>query len=256
MQDLTTDYVTSRIYLLIKVFDKEEYADAFLNKGGMFCRTLGDFKRIEDDGVRGDAYEGVTHWHQPDQVTLTIAYKDKDGVEHTLPLKDLAGPVVVQNNGYERLNLYCMYAAKVQEFEESYDTEEERVRIVEKINSMLKEKSTLSDEMLSLGEFAVVVYQVEDFIDRVQKSATAQNLACWNGGVKYYDPASFHGSFKELEAVFSKRNIYAHQNEYRFVFGSHEPEGVKTINIGSLEGIAFKISTKEIKDKVQIKLSE
>lgn len=31
--------MTTRIYLLIKVFDKEEYADAFIQKGDLFCRT-------------------------------------------------------------------------------------------------------------------------------------------------------------------------------------------------------------------------
>lgn len=246
----------SRIYMLIKVFTEEAHADAFIQKGEMFCRTLGDFKKIEDDGVRGDAYEGVTDWHQPDKITLTISYKDKDGVEHALPLKDLAGPVVIGNTGYDRLNLYCMYAVKAPEFEESFETEEERVCIVEKINAMLKEMSTLSDEVLSLGGFAVVVYQVKDFIDRVKEAAKAQKVACWNGLITYYDPDTFHGSFEETEAIFKKRKLYAHQNEYRFAFGSHEPESEKTFFVGSLDGIAIKVPTAEINARVQLKLAE
>ena len=124
--------MTARIYLLIKIFDKEEHADALIERGELFCRTLGDFKRIEDDAARGDAYEGVTDWHQPNKITLTLTFIDKDGIEKTIPIEKLAGPLVVQNSGYDRLNLYCMYAVKAQEFEESYETEEERVRIVEK----------------------------------------------------------------------------------------------------------------------------
>lgn len=222
----------------------------------MYCRTLGDFKRIEDDEARGDIYEAVTDWHQPEKISITISYKDGEGTEHSFPLKDLAGPVVMQNSGYDRFNLYCMYAVKVPEFEESYETEEERVCIVEKINTMLKEKTTLSDEAISLGEFAVVVYKVEDFISKVKEASEEQNLICWNGAIKYYDPHTFHGSFKGLEAVFRKRNIYEHQNEYRFAFGSHGPEGNKTISVGSLEGIAFKVPTKSINEMVQIKLVE
>lgn len=248
--------MTSRIYLLIKVFDKEEYADAFIQKGELFCRTLGDFKRIDNDAARGDAYEGVTDWHQPDKVALTITFKDKDGVEKTRPIENLAGPVVMQNNGYDRLNIYCMYAVTVQEFEESYETEEERLLIVEKINTMLKERSTLREEVLSLGEFAVVVYQVKNFIDRVKAAAKEKNFACRNGLISYYDPDTFHGSFQELETVFRKRNIYEHQNEYRFSFGSHEPEGSKVIHLGSLEGIAFKAPTKDINGMVQIRLAD
>jgi hypothetical protein len=104
--------------------------------------------------------------------------------------------------------------------------------------------------------FQWLFYQVEDFIYRVKQAAKSQSLACWNGVIKYYDPDTFHGSFKELEAVFRKRNIYAHQNEHRFAFGSHGPEGVKTIRVGSLDEIAFKVSTKEINHTVQIKLAE
>lgn len=82
--------MSSKIYLLIKIFENEEHADAFVKKGEMFCKTLGEFKKIEGDGARGDTYEGVTDWHQPDQISLVISYKDKDGVEHSIPLKDLA----------------------------------------------------------------------------------------------------------------------------------------------------------------------
>lgn len=48
----------SRIYLLVKIFEREEHADAFLEKGEMFCRTLGDFKKIEDDEARGACLRG------------------------------------------------------------------------------------------------------------------------------------------------------------------------------------------------------
>jgi hypothetical protein len=248
--------MTSQIYMLIKVFDKEEYADAFIQKGELFCRTLGDFKNIDEEDRRGDRFEAVTDWHQPDQIKLTITYKDNDGVEKSFLIEKLAGPLTIQNNGYDRLNLYCMYAVKAQEFEESYETEEERIAIVHKINSMLKERSTLSDEVLLLGEFAVVVYQVEEFIGRVKKAAKDKNFACWNGLIGYYDPDTFHGSFKEHESIFRKRNVYEHQNEYRFAFGSHEAEGTKMMHIGSLDGIAIKIPTKDINEKIELKIIE
>jgi hypothetical protein len=31
--------MTTRIYMLIKVFNKEEYADAFIQKGELFCQA-------------------------------------------------------------------------------------------------------------------------------------------------------------------------------------------------------------------------
>lgn len=248
--------MATKIYLLIKIFDKEKYADAFIQKGELFCRTLGDFKKADEEDGRGDRFEAVTDWYQPDQIKLAITYKDSDGFEKSFPIEKLAGPVTVQSNGYERLNLYCMYAVKVPEFEEPYETEEERVAIVEKINQMLKERITLSDEILSLGEFAVIVYHVEDFIGRIKKAAQEKDFACWNGLIDYYDPDTFHGSFKEIEAIFRKRSIYEHQNEYRFAFGSHEPDGTKLIHLGSLDGIAVKVPTREINEKLQLRLVE
>ena len=162
--------------------------------------------------------------------------------------------MVMQNNGYNRLNLYCMYAIKSEEFSETYETKEEQVAIIKKINTMLREKCTLNDEVLSLGEFAVVVYRVKDFISKVKKVAKKKNFACWNGLVGYYDPNTFNGSFSELEAAFGKRNIYQHQSEYRFVLEPHEEEGTKVIHSGSLEKIAFKIPTREINDKIKLRL--
>jgi hypothetical protein len=246
----------TRIYLLIKVFDKEEYADAFIQKGELFCRTIGDFKRSDEKDGRGDRFEAVSDWHQTDQIELTVTCKDKDGIEKSIPIDKITGPVIVQNNIYDRINLYCMYAVNAPEWEDSYETEEERLAIVEKISLMLKERSTLSDEIRSMGEFAVIVYRVEDFIDRVQRGAQDKNFACWNGLIGYYNPDTFHGSFKKLETVFRKRNTYEHQNEFRFAFGSCEPVGTKVFHLDSLDGIAIKVQTREINEKLQLKLVE
>lgn len=246
----------SRIYLLIKVFDKEEYADAFVEKGELFCRPLGDFKGIKDGDKRGDRFEAVTDWHQPDRITLTLSVTREDGVRHTIPAEDLAGPVVMQKSCYDRLNLYCMYAVKVPDFEEEYETEEERLRGIGKINAMLRQKTTLSDDFLSLGGYAVVVYRVEEFIDRVVQAASEGGFSCWHRHVEYYDPETFHGSFGELEAVFSKRDVYQGQSEYRFAFGSHAEVGPKVFRLGSLQGVAVKVSTREINDKLELRLAE
>jgi len=244
------------ILLLIKIFNKEEYADAFIEKGELFCRTLGDFKKCDDNDGRRDKFEAVTHCFQPDQVNFVINFKDIDGAKKSLPIEKLDGPIFIQNNCYDRLNLFCMYAVISPFFEETYETEEERIAAIQKINAMLKEVCTLSHEALSLGPFAVVVYQVRDFVDMVLKEARNRNWICSNQLVDYYDPDTFNGSFNPVETIFKKRYIYQHQNEYRFAFDSLEQEGVKTIHLGSLSDIAFKLPSKEISERVQLKLAE
>lgn len=246
----------THIIALIKIFDKEEYADAFIERGEMFCRTIGDFKVIEDGELRGDAYECVTDWHQPDRVKLLISYTDIDGTTKSFPLKDLAGPVVVQNSGHNDINVYCCYAVTVPDFNESYETEEQRLFVFNKINKMLKMQTTLPSEVLSFGKFAVMIYRVQDFIDRVKSTAMQEGKTLWRGTVKYFDSDTFHGSFDPIESMFRKRNIYEYQSEYRFAFGSKNSSGPMTIKLGSLKEIAFKLQTDEINGKIQIKLDE
>ena len=248
--------MTRKIALLVKVFDKEEYADAFIQTGEMFCKTIGQFKRIEGDVARGDQFEAPSDWHQPDRISLTISFKTPDGEEKSFPIEGMAGPLVVQSTAHDRLNAFCMYAVTVPDFEESYETEEERLRVVEKINSMLKAHATLGEEMLSLGEHAVLIIKVADFIDKVSKAAKLEGYSSWRGLVDYFDPETFHGSFGEVESVFKKRSIYSYQKEYRFVFDSNKPEGEKVLHAGSLDGIALKLKTSEINSKLEMKLAE
>lgn len=245
----------SRTYAFIKIFDKEEYADAFLQHGVMRCGTLGEFKGIGDED-RGDKYEGVMHWNQPDQITLKITYKDEDGVEKTLPITELAGPVIMQDGSFDRLNLYCIYALKIPEFVETYETEEERVASIKKTNAMLAQCCVFSDEVLRLGRFAVVVYQVVDFINAVTRAAAHEKLAYAHGHVGYFDPDTFNGSFEGVVGAFRKRKTYEHQSEYRFCFQSQDEAGVRFLRLGSLAGMAFKTSTGKLNEMFQIKVDE
>jgi len=248
--------MTPKIVLLVKVFDKEEYADAFIQTGEMFCKTIGQFKQIEGDVARGDQFEAPSDWHQPDRISLTLSFETPDGEEKFFPIEGLAGPLVIQSAAHDRLNAFCMYAVTLPDFEESYETEEERLRVVEKINSMLKVHATLGEEMLLLGEHAVIIIKVADFIDKVSKATKSEGYSSWRGLVDYFDPETFHGSFGEVESVFKKRNIYSYQKEFRFVFNSSEPEGAKILHAGPLDEIAFKLKTSEINSKLELKLAE
>lgn len=248
--------MNAKIVLLVKVFDQEKYADAFIQTGEMFCKTIGQFKQIECDAARGDKFEAPSDWHQPDRVSLTLSFKTPDGIEKCFPIEGLAGPLVMQRTAHDHLNAFCMYAVTIPDFEESYETEEERLHVVEKINSILKIHSTLGEEMLSFGEHAVIIFNVEKFIDKTSKAALSEGYSFWRGLVDYFDPETFHGSFEEVESVFKKRNIYSYQKEFRFVFDSSKPEGEKTFHAGPLGEIAFKLKTGEINSKLEMKLAE
>ena len=240
------------VLLLIKFFDKEEYADAFINSGEMLCRTLQEFKCMYDE-ERGDKYEGVSAWFQPDKIKYTLIAENKNVISEDVLVDGIVSPVVLHDNSCDDFNIYCMYAVKIEEFSESYETEHEKQAIVEKLNSIVKEKCSLSEELLRLGKFAVVIFKVGEFVEKLNAFLDKMNFEHWNGLVGYYNPNEFNGIFDGMESVFRKRDIYKHQNEYRFLFNSKNT--TRIIRIGSLEDMAFKISTERINQTLRLELN-
>lgn len=247
--------MNAKIYTLIKIFDTEAHADAFIENGEMYCRTLGHFKKLEDGELRGDVYEGIISWLQPDQISVSISYKPENEEEKFIEIKELAAPVVIEHASYDRLNVYCMYAMKIPAFNETYETEEEKKQLVDKLNTKIRDGNKLGPEVVAFGEFAVMIYNVQDFINKVKETLQKKNFRQWHGPITYYDPETFSGSFDGIKAAFRKRNIYASQNEFRFAFDTNAPEGAQTIHVGNLSGIAIKIPTKDINDQVKIELT-
>lgn len=101
-----------------------------------------------------------------------------------MPITELAGPVITQSLAHDRLNAYCMYSITAPEFSESFEAEDERLRVVEKINAMLKAHTAVDDDMLSLGEHAVVIINVSEFVNKVAEAVKAKGYSSWKGLVK------------------------------------------------------------------------
>lgn len=246
------------IYMLIKIFDEEVHANAFFEQGEMYCRTLGDFKRIEGDTDRGDQYEGVTAWHQPSQIsTITVQVSSPDGSTRTIDLhpEDMAGPVIMQQTWLDHLNLFCMYAMRSDRLPDSFENEEEAIQEIEKANTLLRTQCEIHDGISVLGKYAVVIHDVGTFVNRVRSTAKERGIPCRSRLVEYYDPETFHGDFDGLKAAFNKRNIYEHQNEYRFCFQLDGVSGPQKIQVGPLAGMAVKMLTKDLKSTLQLQLS-
>ncbi|MNR53147.1 hypothetical protein D3C85_1731070 [compost metagenome] len=68
----------------------------------------------------------------------------------------------------------------------------------------------------------------------------------------YYDPTTFNGTFDSDRAVFSKRNTYSHQREYRFAIDREtEEDAPYTLKVGSLRDIAVGCRTSEVNDLIR-----
>jgi len=229
--------VSRTIFFLVKVFDREEYARDFI-KGKLFSNRLSFFRKYEEDesANRGDKYEGVVGWHQPDQIRLEINGKI---------ITDLAGPVMTQMNWHDHLNVFCIYAAHSGDFYE----------ISEEIIEEFKKQISIPKECENLGDYAVIVTNFNKFIERVKAAASSNNYGLNAGLVEYYDPTSFNGSFSEVDSIFRKRDEYKHQKEYRFSFDTgiagNDP---LILNIGDISDITMQCKVSDINAQLEIKL--
>ena len=194
---------------LIKTFDKEEYAQSFIQNGEMLFRHIRYFNQIEDNQVRGDSEEGLAKenatlhlnqnvktihlgnsrfavdWERFKKEHPEIKFKDEN-VEFRLTY-------------YADVQLYCMtYVAS--------NTEN-----LEEIFSNAK----------SFGQYSAVITNWQDFLAKIKNIPTAR---C--GLVEYSD--------NEERTLFKKRLAYKNQNEFRiFVEGS---EDSRLLTVGHLQG--------------------
>jgi hypothetical protein len=249
-----------RIYCLIKIFKEEDeiHANSFLQKGEMYCQTLKKFQEIEDGNLRGDKHESVSHWFQPDDIVLKISINhDLEGIpkELTISKNDLAGPVFIKTTEYDFHNIFCMYSIAVDDFEYEYTTEEDRLALADKIQEQLNNAIKIDENLSELGNFAVIITNVEEFISRIKKYAEAYRYKNYHGLVGYYNENYYNGSFDGPEAIFRKRDQYDWQKEYRFVFDINNIQMEnKILEIGSLKDIGFITTVDQLKDMFKIKI--
>ncbi len=227
------------MFFFVKVFDDEKYAEDFI-KGKLFVNRLSYFRKLEEgeSANRGDKHEGVVSWHQPDQVNIEINGR---------VITELAGPVSTQMNWHGHLNVFCIYAAHSGEFD----------GVSEETLAAFKKQLELPEECQNLGEYAVLVTRVNQFIERIKISAKENNYGLTAGLVEYYDPDKFNGSFTENESIFKKRDEYKYQKEYRFAIDTGI-EGKKAISldIGDISDITMRCKVSDINKYLEIKLTE
>jgi hypothetical protein len=250
--------MSKKIYCLIKAYDSEEHAKAFINTGEMHCRTLKKFKEIEDDNDRRDEFEGTSHWFQAKDIKMSFTVRNgNDEVLNTVDIgePDLAGPTVFQPTIFDGFNLFCMYAVVIEDFEESYSTEDEKKPLKEKINRSIADQIRIDSRYQNFGDYAVVICNVERFIEAVESHAKNNNMKICHRLVEYFDPETFTGSFKGVEAIFRKRKTYKYQNEFRFAFNANnETHGPITLNVGPLNEFGFIGPLKDIIERLKIEI--
>jgi hypothetical protein len=239
--------MTKTVYALIKFFKEEDeiYADSLLTKGEIFCQTLKSFREIEDNNIRGDKHEGSRHWIQPNGVNMRLTVQI-NSIPNTITLteKDFAGPLVISTTEYDFRNIYCLYAITFNNLDRQYKSEDEKEKIINEINYEVGEESRIIND--NLGSYAVLIYNVPEFINKIEEYIRINKVSLKHGLIGYFDDKVQNEPFNADEAIFRKRIMYSSQKEYRFAF-SIENDGLsQLVRIGSLEGIAVKTTFREL----------
>ncbi len=223
-----------KIFALLKVFNKKKYASDFM-KGKLYANKLSYFKKISDnsDINRKDELEAISASYQADKVNIEL---------NNHALKDLVGQVTFQRPYMDNLNIFCMYAINSGDF----------INITEKNIDKVNKKIKLDNDCLLLGDYSVIVTNGKEFIKRIKKAIKKENYGLRAKLVDYYNPLTFNGSFSKEESIFKKRNIFKHQNEYRFLISTNTLDKALILNIGDIRDITMLIKTSKINDTLKL----
>ena len=228
------------IVFLAKVFEKKEHAEAFL-KGSMYANRLSHFKKLEGAYGRGDEYEGAI-MPPLDDFALTLEATDPTTGEVvssiTMTGEDLAAPVIVSPSWFDHFNVFCMYAGR---FDELQETPRDNLQD-------LKRQLDISEYFEGLGEHAVIIKNTTEFLQRVRHAGDQAGYGIYGKLVSYYDPeVGTPPITSDLETIFNKRKEFAYQKEFRFAIDTNSEGSCPiTLDVGEIGDIAFYVKTSEI----------
>ena len=227
------------IVFLVKVFSDQVHADKFL-QGEMYARRLSWFKALENDGDRGDDHEGAVV-SQRDGFEMTLKPTDLatgKTEEVTITGSNLARPPVFRPRHFDHVHLFCMFAAQIDGI---HEFPEDRIHD-------LKKHLELPEEYSKFGRYAVAITKFTKFVERVEVAAKRKEYGIGWGPVEYFDPeVGTLLSPLDERVLFTKRNKYAWQKEFRFVIDSCTVgSDALILNIGRIDDIAIRLDTSEI----------
>jgi hypothetical protein len=174
---------------LVRFFDKEEYADQFI-QGRLRLSRLRYYKRLEatcGDG-RGDYAEAPAAWWQ--KTNLFIEFRDHP--ELNIRPENLARPVLFSFEGFDNLSILCMTAIHTGEFD--LDSQSGLISIAEGEEEKLHKQLSIDPRCFKFGSFAVVVRAAE-FVLRAKRTIETFGYAYNSTLVDYFDPNIEHGAF-------------------------------------------------------------
>lgn len=187
-------------------FGKEEHIQDLLENGTIFMNSIQYFRKFEDNGLRGDNFEGITELKNYPSGEFEIKSLNHKGKYISLQVRE----------SYEEVlgNIYSLYAIS-------------SLTVPNPIGFKIDKKNK------EFGTHCLLVKNNPEFLIRIEKRLNEMNLKFRHGFVDYYDKDKKNGKIN----LFQKPNEYKYQNEFRFYVGRESIEPIK-IEIGNIKDIA------------------
>lgn len=194
-----------------------------LQQGKLYANSLDYYRNLEittDDSQIGDVHEG----------TLTIIDGEMEfvGTDIKFPLKNQM--FLTKASNYPVFCMCCFKGFNQISFDD-----------------IQKEK------FLNFGDTALIIIDSKEFEKRVSLAAISEGYKAILGKVHYYssdynETGVIEALSKDINNVaFFKRNIYAYQQEARFLFVSEQsPVDHIELDIGDISDISMVIPTKQL----------
>ena len=227
------------IVFLAKVFSEPQHADDLI-KGNLYANTLRYFRNIEGDPIRGDPEEGAIMPQIEDlAIELTSTNPTTGEVDKiTITKDDLAAPPIIRPRWFERINLFCMYAARTGQF----------TTVSEQNIADFQKQLEMPEDCEEFGSHSVLIRNPREFIRRVNLAAEKKGCKVHSGLVQYYDPdIGTPPIHSPIQTLFLKRKMYEYQKEWRLAIDIGTTADCPIIfDIGGIEDIAVRMSTPDL----------
>ena len=207
--------------ILIKFGRKEDMEDLIYN-GTVYFNTIEYFRKCEQK-ERGDSSEGTLELRN---------YTEADNYRLTITLPDSGKQLSCRNFAERKYlteiegNMYCLYSLNKEIVSQQYNLE---------IDLRMKE----------LGDYMVVITRPIDFLLAIVEQLKAKRIEYTMRHVIYNDYKSFSGKL----GLFSKPDLFKHQNEYRILLYNNTSEALP-IQIGNIESYAHLLPVSKIDNAV------
>ena len=213
--------------LFLFKFGSEKNMTDLLENGTIYFNTIDYFQRLEEQGLRGDNYEGttkITNYHEYDNLKVTFTIPETGKKIPLNPTKFHLREFLSDIKG----NLYSMYCLRPKDIIDVEDF---------KIDKRVKEFGTHFVLIKDIGKF---INQVCDELEKLKMDYRTKQ-------VEYYEKDKINGEI----SLFHKMKNFEYQNEFRIVLYNDEMEP-KILQIGSIKDFAEIFPTSAL-DTLEVK---